>query len=96
MIVSTPPIVLALYSTTLVISPSTVVLLALILPSRKFRDNNSASAAASGGSNGEDNMVKLPYLVLSLLPTVIAMSPPGWNMGTVSGGRVHSDSGGQV
>jgi hypothetical protein len=36
--VSTPPVLLAACSTTLAISPSTVVLLALVLPSSKWRD----------------------------------------------------------
>jgi hypothetical protein len=76
MIVSTLPVVLVVCSTTLVISLLTVVLLALISPSSKLRDNNGASAATGGGNDSKDNMVELPYSTISLLPTVIAMSPP--------------------
>ncbi len=76
MIVSASLVVLTMCSTTLVISPLIVVLLALILPFRKLIDNDGASAATGGGSNGKDNMVELPYSMLSLSPTVIAMSPP--------------------
>jgi hypothetical protein len=75
MIASMPPVVLAACSTTLMISLPTVVLLALILPSSKLRDISRASAAGEGSSNGKNNMAKLPYLTLTLLPTVIAMSP---------------------
>jgi hypothetical protein len=75
MIVSTPPVVLVVCSTTLVISPSTVVLLALFFLSSKLRDNDGAFAATCSGSNGKDNMVKLPYSMLSLLPMVVTMSP---------------------
>jgi hypothetical protein len=56
---------------------STIVLLACILPSSKLGDNDSASMAPGCGSNGKDNKVELPYLMLSLPPTVVAMSPPG-------------------
>ncbi len=76
MVVSTRPVVLAAWSTILVISSSTIVLLALILPSSKLRDNNGAYVATGCGSNGEDNKVELPYSMLSLPPTVVAMSPP--------------------
>jgi hypothetical protein len=62
--------------TILVILLSTVVLLALILPSSKLRDNKGASVAPGRGGNGKDNNVELPYLMLSLPPMVIAMSPP--------------------
>ncbi len=75
MVVSTWPVVLAAWSTILVISLSTVVLLALILLSSKLRDNDGASVATGRGGDGKDNKVKLPYLTLSLPPTVIAMSP---------------------
>ncbi len=76
MIASTLPVVLVVCLMTLVISPFTVVLLVLILPSRNLRDNDGASAATGGSGDGKDNMVELPYLTLSLLPTVVAMSPP--------------------
>jgi hypothetical protein len=76
MVVSTWPVVLVACLTILVISPSTIVLLALILLSSKLRDNDGASAATGRGSNGIDNKVQLPYLTLSLLPTVVTMSPP--------------------
>ncbi len=75
MIVSTLPVVLAACSTTLVIFPSTIVLLALILLSSKLRDNNGASVAAGNSGEGKDNMAELPFSMLSLPPTVIAMSP---------------------
>jgi hypothetical protein len=74
--VSTLPVVLAAYSMILVIFPSTIVLLALDLASSKLRDFDSTSTAAGGGGDGEDNMAKLPYLMLTLLPMVGAMSPP--------------------
>ncbi len=73
-IVSTLLVVLAVCSMTLVISLLTIVLLALIFPS-KLKDNNGASAATGGGSNGMDNMVELPYSTPLLPPTVVAMSP---------------------
>ncbi len=75
MVVSTRLVVLAAWLAILVISLSTVVLLALILPSSKLRDNNSASGAPCRGGNSKDNKVELPYLMLSLPPTVVAMSP---------------------
>ncbi len=75
MVVATLPVVLVACLMTLVISPLTVVLLALILPSSKLRDNDGASAASGSGGSGKDNMVKLPYSTLSLPPTVVAMSP---------------------
>jgi hypothetical protein len=53
------------------------VMLALIFLSRKLRDNNSASVAPGRGGDGKDNKVELPYSTLSLLPTVVAMSPLG-------------------
>jgi hypothetical protein len=56
MIVSTLPLVLVVCSTTLVISLSTVVLLALIMLSIKLRDINSTSAATGSNSNGKDYM----------------------------------------
>ncbi len=73
--VSTPPVVLAVCSTALVISLTTVVLLVLVLPSSKLRDIDSAFTAAGGGSDGKDNMAKLPYSTQTLPPTVGAMSP---------------------
>ncbi len=76
-VVSTCLVVLAAWLTILVISSLTVVLLALILLSSKLRDNNGASVAPGHGSDGKNNKVELPYLTLSLPPTVIAMSPPG-------------------
>jgi hypothetical protein len=45
MVVSSWPVVLAACLTILIISPSTVVLLALILLSSKLRDNDGASVA---------------------------------------------------
>ncbi len=94
MIVSTLPVVLAVCSTTLVISLSTVVLLALILPSSKLKDNYGASAATvGGGGNGKDNMVELPYTNAITAANCPCHVPPGQNIGTVSGGRVHSNSG---
>ncbi len=75
MVVSTQPVVLATCLTILVISPLTVVLLVLFLLSSKLRDNNGASVATGRGGNREDNKVKLSYLMLSLLPTVVAMPP---------------------
>ncbi len=75
MVVSTRPVVLAAWSTILVISLSTIVLLALILPSSKLRDNNDAFVAPGCSGNGKDNEVELPYFTLSLPPTVIAISP---------------------
>ncbi len=60
MVVSTLSVVLAACSVGLVISPLTIVLVALILLSRKLIDNNDASAAADCGSNSKDNMNKLP------------------------------------
>ncbi len=75
MVVSTRPVVLAACLMIFVISPSTIVLLALIMLSSTLRDNNGASVAAGHGGNGEDNKVELPYSMLSLTPMVIAMSP---------------------
>jgi hypothetical protein len=40
-------------------------------------------AATSGGSNGKDNMAELPYLMLTLPPTV-AMSPPDRTLASVA------------
>ncbi len=77
MVVSTWLVVLAVWLMILVISSSTVVLLALFLPSSKLRDNNDASVAPGRGDNGKDNKVELPYSTLSLPPMVVAMSPPG-------------------
>ncbi len=76
MVVSTWPVVSAACSTILVISPLTVVLLALILLSSKLRDNNIASMATGCSGNSNDNKVDLSYLTVSLLPTVVAMPPP--------------------
>jgi hypothetical protein len=75
MVVSTRPVVLAAWSTILIISLSTVVLLALILLSIKLRESDGASVAQGRGSNCKDNKVELPYLMLSLPPRVVAMSP---------------------
>jgi hypothetical protein len=75
--VSTWLVVLTAWLTILVISSSTVVFLALILPSSKLRDNNGASVAPGCGGDGKDNKLELPYLMLSLPPRVITMSPPG-------------------
>jgi hypothetical protein len=75
--VSTLPVVLVVCSTTLVISPSTLVLLALVLPSSKLRDIDCASMAPGGSGEGKDNMAKLPYSLLTLPPMVGAMSPLG-------------------
>jgi hypothetical protein len=86
MIVSTLPVVLVAFLTTLVISPLTVVFLALIFPSSKLRDKDGASGAAGGGGNGEDDMVELPYSTLSLPPSVIAMSPDGTSASLVVAG----------
>ena len=77
MVVSTWPVVLAACSTILVISLTTVVLLALIFPSSKLIDNNGASVAPGCGGDGKINKVELPYSMLSLPPMVVAMSPPG-------------------
>jgi hypothetical protein len=96
MVVSTWPVVLAACSKILVISLSTVVLLALILLSSKLRDNNGASVATGRGGNSKDNKVELSYSMLSLPPTVVAMHPPGSNISTVGGGWVHGNSGGRV
>ncbi len=60
------------------------MLLALILPSRKLSDNNGTSAAAGGGGDRKDNMVKLPLLMLSLPPTVAAMSPPDGTLASLA------------
>jgi hypothetical protein len=76
MVVSTWPVVLVACLTILVISPSTNVLLALILLSSKLRGNNSTSVATGLGGNSEDNKVELSCLMLLLLPMVITMSPP--------------------
>jgi hypothetical protein len=95
MVVSTQPVVLAAWSTILVISPSTVVLLALNLLSSKLRDNDAASVATGRGGNSKDNKVESSYLMLSLSPTVVAMPPPDGTlaplavagcMATVAGG----------
>jgi hypothetical protein len=75
MVVSTQLVVLAAWLTILVISSSTVVLLTLILPSSKLRDNKGASMAPGCCGDGKDNKVELPYLMLSLPPTGIAMYP---------------------
>ncbi len=74
--VSTPLVVLAVCSMTLVVSPLNVVLLVLVLPSSKLRDIDGASAATGGGGDSKDNMAELPYLPLRLLPMVGTMSPP--------------------
>jgi hypothetical protein len=74
--VSTPLVVLAACSTTLVISLSTVVLLALVSLSRNLRDIDGASAAVGSSGDGKDNMSGLPCSTLSLPPTVGTMSPP--------------------
>jgi hypothetical protein len=58
--VSTPPIVLVACLVGLVISSSTIALLALIFPSRKLKDNDGASVATGGGGKGEDSMNELP------------------------------------
>ncbi len=60
----------------LVISPLTVVLLALMLLSSKLRDNKGASVATGCGGNSKDNKLELSYSTLSLPPTVVAMPPP--------------------
>jgi len=96
MIVSNRLVVLVACLMILVISPSTVVFLALILLSSKLRDNDGASVATGCGSNSKDNKVELSYSMLSLPPTFVAMPSPGWNIGTVSGGRVHDNSGRRV
>ncbi len=61
MVVSNWLVVMAACSTILVISLSTVVLLALISPSSKLRDNNGASVAPGRSGNGTDNKIELPY-----------------------------------
>ncbi len=64
MIVSRMPAVMAACLMTLVISPC------------KLRDNYGASAAAGRSGEGKDNMIKLPYLMLTLSPRAVTMSPP--------------------
>ncbi len=76
MVVSTWLVVLAAWSTILVISPSIVVLLAQNLLSSKLRDNNGASMATSHSSNSEDDKVELSFSTLSLPPMVVAVPPP--------------------
>ncbi len=61
MIVSNRLVVLVACLMILVISPSTVVFLALILLSSKLRDNDGASVATGCGSNSKDNKVELSY-----------------------------------
>jgi hypothetical protein len=93
--ISTPPVVLAACSTTLLISASTIVLLALVLPSSKLRDIDGVSAATGGGGDGKDNMAKLPYFMLTLPPTVSAMSPPDGTLALlVVAGRTVTAAGG--
>jgi hypothetical protein len=75
MVVSTWPVVLAACLTILVISPSTIVLLALIFLSSKWRDKDNASMATDRGGNSKDNKVELSYSTLSLPLMVVAMPP---------------------
>ncbi len=75
-VVSTLLVVLAACLMILVISPLTVVLLALNFLSSKLRDNNGDSVATGCGGNSKDNKVELSYSTLSLPPTVFAMPPP--------------------
>jgi hypothetical protein len=75
MVVFTQLVVLAACLTIVVISPCTIVLVALILLSSKLGDNNCVSVATGRGGNSKDNKVELSYLTLSLLQTVVAMPP---------------------
>ncbi len=63
---------------------STVVLLVLVLLSSKLRDIDGTSAATGGGNDGKDNMAELPYLMLTLPPTVGAMSSPDGTLASLA------------